>query len=192
VQCLQGAVGCGCAKRLLESAGKVHWGFRLPGHNSAFAGFEQPAGRAFALAKSRGFLTLSGHFQIMHVITLLAQAATAPTATTAAQGTTPAGQTPSGLDALLHSPIPMVVLFGVVFYFLIIRPQSQSRKKQLALLNALKAGDKVETASGIRGLVISVKDNTVTLKSIDAKLEVSKASVTQILESGASTETKPS
>jgi preprotein translocase subunit YajC len=148
--------------------------------------------RAFTLAKSCGFLTLSGHFQFMHVITLLAQAATAPTATTAAPGSTPAGQTPSGMDVLLHSPIPMVVLFGVVFYFLILRPQSQLRKKQLALLNALKAGDRVETASGIRGLVISVKDNTVTLKSIDAKLEVSKASVTQILESGTSTETKPS
>ena len=128
----------------------------------------------------------------MHVITLLAQAATAPTATTAAPASTPAGQVPSGLDALIHTPLPMLVLFGVVFYFLLIRPQSQLRKKQLALINALKAGDKVETASGIRGLVISVKDNSVTLKSIDAKLEVSKASVTQILESGAGTETKPS
>ena len=121
----------------------------------------------------------------MHMITLLAQA-------TAAPSSVPAGQPPSGVDALLHSPLPMLVLFGVVFYFLLIRPQSQLRKKQLALLNALKAGDKVETASGIRGLVISVKDNSVTLKSIDAKLEVSKASVTQILESGASTEPKPS
>ncbi len=128
----------------------------------------------------------------MHVITLQAQAATAPTPTTTAPGSTPAGPAPSGLDALLHTPLPMLVLFGVVFYFLLIRPQSQLRKKQLALLNAIKAGDKVETASGIRGLIISVKDNSVTLKSIDAKLEVSKASVTQILESGASTETKPS
>ena len=128
----------------------------------------------------------------MHLNTLLAQAANAPTTSAAAPGSTPAGQTPSGMDALLHSPIPMVVLFGVVFYFLIIRPQSQLRKKQLALLNAIKAGDKVETASGIRGLVISVKDNSVTLKSLDAKLEVSKASVAQILESGGSTETKSS
>ena len=48
----------------------------------------------------------------------------------------------------------------------------------------MKAGDKVVTASGIRGLVISVKDNTVSLSSIDAKMEVIKASVTEILESG--------
>ena len=128
----------------------------------------------------------------MHLITLLAQTATAPTTTTAAPGSSPAGPAPSGMDALLHTPLPMLVLFGVVFYFLLIRPQSQLRKKQLALLNALKAGDKVETASGIRGLVISVKDNSVTLKSIDAKLEVSKASVTQILESSAATEIKSS
>ncbi len=123
----------------------------------------------------------------MHLNTFLAQAAT-----TAAPGSTPPGQAPSGIDALLHTPLPMLVLFGVAFYFLLIRPQTQLRKKQLALLNALKAGDKVETSSGIRGLVISVKDNTVTLKSLDVKIEITKASVTQILESGANTETKPS
>ena len=164
----------------------------VPWRNWTFVANKQAVLQAFTLAKSRGFLTLSGHFQFMHLITLLAQTAAAPTTTAATTGSTPAGQAPSGLDALVHSPLPMVVLFGVVFYFLIIRPQSQSRKKQLALINALKAGDKVETASGIRGLVISVKDNSVTLKSIDAKLEVSKASVTQILESGGSTETKSS
>jgi preprotein translocase subunit YajC len=160
--------------------------------NRPFIGYEQAIHRAFTLAKSCGFLTLSGHFQFMHLITLLAQATTTPAANATAPGSTPTGQTPSGMEVILHSPIPMVVLFGVVFYFLILRPQSQLRKKQLALLSAIKAGDKVETASGIRGLVVSVKDNTVTLKSIDAKLEVSKASVAQILESSASTETKPS
>ncbi len=73
-------------------------------------------------------------------------------------------------------------------YFLMIRPQNQQRKKQAALLNALKAGDKVITASGIVGTVITVKENTVSLRSADAKMEVTKASVTQILESSAATE----
>ena len=82
----------------------------------------------------------------------------------------------------------MLVLFGVVFYFILIRPQSQQRKKQAALLTALKAGDKVATASGIVGIVITVKDNTVSLRSADAKMEVTKASVTQILEGSAATE----
>ena len=85
-----------------------------------------------------------------------------------------------------------MILLVVVFYFILIRPQQKRAKELAKLVNSMKAGDRVETASGIRGLVISVKDNTVTLKSIDSKIEVSKASVTQILESGTSTEIKPS
>ena len=86
----------------------------------------------------------------------------------------------------------MFVLMAVAFYFLLIRPQQQRAKALAKLVSSMKTGDRVETASGIRGLVISVKDNTVTLKSADSKIEVSKASVTQILESGTSTEIKPS
>jgi len=86
----------------------------------------------------------------------------------------------------------MFVLMAVAFYFLLIRPQQQRAKALAKLVSSMKAGDKVETASGIRGLVISVKDNSVTLKSVDSKIEVSKASVTQILETGTSTEIKPS
>ena len=52
----------------------------------------------------------------------------------------------------------------------------------------IKTGDKVETASGIRGVVIAVKDNAVTLKSFDSKIEVTKVSVTNILESSAALE----
>jgi preprotein translocase subunit YajC len=131
----------------------------------------------------------------MHLNTFLAQATTpaaAPTTavTTATTGTAGAtGQpAPTGLQALLSSPLPMLVLFGVVFYFILIRPQSQQRKKQAALLAALKSGDKVVTSSGIVGTVVTVKDNTVSLRSADAKMEVTKASVTQILEGSAATE----
>ena len=129
----------------------------------------------------------------MHLNTFLAQAtttasapATATTATTAAtDATKPA---PTGMQALLNSPLPMLVLFGVVFYFILIRPQSQQRKKQAALLAALKSGDKIVTTSGIVGIVVSVKDNSVTMRSADSKMEVTKASVTQILEGTAATE----
>jgi len=131
----------------------------------------------------------------MHLNTFLAQAtttATAPatttTATTGTAGTTGATPPPTGLQSLLNSPLPMLVLFGVVFYFILIRPQSQARKKQAALLAALKSGDRVVTSSGIIGTVVTVKDNTISLRSADAKMEVTKASVTQILEGTAATE----
>lgn len=82
---------------------------------------------------------------------------------------------------------PMVLLV-IVFYFVLIRPQQKRAKEQAKLIAGLKSGDKVVTTSGIVGVVISVKDSSVTLKSFDAKMEVSKASVTQILEGSAATE----
>jgi preprotein translocase subunit YajC len=75
---------------------------------------------------------------------------------------------------------PMVLLV-VVFYFILIRPQQQRAKQQARLISELKSGDKVVTSSGIVGVVISVKDRTVSLRSMDAKMEVTKASVTEIL-----------
>jgi preprotein translocase subunit YajC len=117
----------------------------------------------------------------MHLNEILVLAdATAPAATPAG---TPAAQQGSPFGLLF----PMVLIF-VVMYFLMIRPQQQQRKKQTKLLETLKSGDKVVTSSGIVGVVITVKDSTVSLRSADAKMEVTKASVTQILEGGAATE----
>jgi len=80
---------------------------------------------------------------------------------------------------------PMVLLI-VVFYFILIRPQQKRAKQQAELIKNLKSGDKVVTSSGIVGLVITVKDKTVSLRSADAKMEVTKASVAEILESSSS------
>ena len=83
--------------------------------------------------------------------------------------------------------VPMILLV-VVFYFILIRPQQKRARQQSELLKQLKSGDKVVTSSGIVGVVITVKDKTVSLRSADAKLEVTKSSVTEILEcSGSST-----
>lgn len=98
----------------------------------------------------------------------------------------PASTAPAGSPATQQgSPLNMVFLmaiFGVMIYFLMIRPQSQQRKKLAQLLETLKSGDKIVTASGIVGIVTSVKDKTVLLRSMDAKMEVTKSSVTEILE----------
>ena len=114
----------------------------------------------------------------MHLNPFLAQAAPAATG--------PAQQQPAWL-----SFAPMILLV-VVFNFILIRPQQKRAKELAKLVSSIKAGDKVVTASGIIGTVITVKDRTVSLRSADAKMEVTKASVTEILESGTSTEIKPS
>ncbi len=81
-----------------------------------------------------------------------------------------------------------MILLVVVFYFILIRPQQKRAKALAALASSIKAGDKVATAAGIIGTVITVKDKTVTLRSADTKMEVTKASVTEILDSGSATE----
>lgn len=103
-------------------------------------------------------------------------------ATTAATGSTTPSQQPAWLGFA-----PMILLV-VVFYFVLIRPQQKRAKQQAALVNSIKAGDKVVTSSGIVGVVINVKDKTVTLRSFDAKMEVTKSSVTEILEAGTALE----
>jgi preprotein translocase subunit YajC len=84
----------------------------------------------------------------------------------------------------LMSFAPMILII-VVFYFLLIRPQQKKAKQQAEMLKALKSGDRVGTASGITGVVLSVKDNMVMLRSGDSKLEMTKGSITEILPSEA-------
>jgi preprotein translocase subunit YajC len=110
-------------------------------------------------------------------------ASTAQPAAQGAPGTQPAQPAPP----FFGSPIILFVLVGLMMYFMLFRPQQQRAKQQAKLLSALKSGDKVVTSSGIVGVVITVKDKTVSLRSADAKMEVTKSSVTEILESGDAT-----
>jgi len=72
--------------------------------------------------------------------------------------------------------------FMVVMWLLMIRPQQKKAKEHAALLKTLKSGDKVVTSGGIMGVVVSVKDRTVALRSADTKIEVLKSAVTEIVE----------
>jgi len=65
------------------------------------------------------------------------------------------------------SLIPFALIF-VIFYFLVILPQQKRTKQQKALLEALKKGDKVVTASGIWGTITNLGKETVTLQIADS------------------------
>lgn len=78
-----------------------------------------------------------------------------------------------------------LVFMAVIMYVLMIRPQQKKAREHAALLKALKSGDKVVTSSGILGVVLTVKDKTVTLRSGDTKLEVLKSAVTEVTERSA-------
>ena len=80
-----------------------------------------------------------------------------------------------------QSPLGMLIPFiciAIIFYFLIIRPQSKKQKEQDAMVKSIKTGDKVITGGGIHGLISNVKETTVIVKIADnVKIEVDKTAV---------------
>lgn len=89
------------------------------------------------------------------------------------------------LQGSLASGLPqiaMLVFIFAIFYFLLIMPQQRKQKKWQAMLSALKTGDKITTSGGLRGTIISLKDDAVTLRvpPDNLKLEVSRGSVVSV------------
>jgi preprotein translocase subunit YajC len=79
------------------------------------------------------------------------------------------------------SVAPLVFIFGI-FYFLLILPQQRRQKKWQGMLEGLKTGDKVVTTGGLRGTIVALKDDSVHLRvpPDNLRLEVTKASVSQV------------
>ena len=78
------------------------------------------------------------------------------------------------------SLLPFALIF-VIFYFLVILPQQKRSKQQKALLEALKKGDKVVTASGIWGTVTNLGKATVTLQIADsAKIRIERDQIARL------------
>ena len=76
--------------------------------------------------------------------------------------------------------IPFLCI-GVIFYFLIIRPQNKRQKEQDALIKSIKTGDEVVTSGGIHGRIANVKETTVIVKIADnVKIEVDKSAVATV------------
>lgn len=93
----------------------------------------------------------------------------------------PAGTQPDSRTQLF-GPVGMLVIMGVMLYFLMFRPEQKRRKQHAELLKSIRAGDKVVTSGGIVGVVVSVKEKTLSLRSADTKLEVNKSAIAEITE----------
>lgn len=76
----------------------------------------------------------------------------------------------------------MLGTMGIMFYFVLIRPQQKKAREHEKLLETIKMGDKIVTNSGIIGTVLTVKDKHVSIRSADSKLEVLKSAVGEVLE----------
>ena len=66
-------------------------------------------------------------------------------------------------DMLLSTFLPMILLFGLM-YFMMIRPQQKEEKKKAQMLNELEVGDTVLTTSGFYGVIIDITDDTVIVE----------------------------
>ena len=88
-------------------------------------------------------------------------------------------QVPSGSSLLTIAPLLFIF---AIFYFLLIMPQQRRQKKWQAMLGELKTGDKVTTSGGLRGTIMSLKDDAVILRvpPDNLKLEVSRGSVVSV------------
>jgi preprotein translocase subunit YajC len=80
------------------------------------------------------------------------------------------------------SGLALPVLFFVVLYFLMIAPNQKKQKKWQEMLGQLKTGDRVTTNGGIRGTVLTVKDDLVVLRvqPDGVKLEFVKSAIAAV------------
>ena len=77
--------------------------------------------------------------------------------------------------------IPLIAIF-LIFYFLLILPNQRRQKKLQQMLANLKNGDKVITSGGIRGTIVSLKDDFIHLRvpPEQVKLEVLRSAVASL------------
>lgn len=89
---------------------------------------------------------------------------------------------PHGGDLL--SMLPMLLIFGAFFVFIILN-QRKRQKEQKALLAGLAKDDEVITAGGIAGRIHAIEESWLTLEVAPKILiRVQRAAVTQVLPRG--------
>ena len=91
-----------------------------------------------------------------------------------------AGQAQDPIAALL----PFIILF-VVFYFLLIRPQSKRAKAHKAMVEAVGKGDEVITQGGLYGKITEVSEEYLQVQLADnVEVKVQRAAITSLLPKG--------
>jgi len=93
----------------------------------------------------------------------------------------PQGTAPDPKGEMLKL-VGMMLLMGVMVYLVMWRPQQKRQRAQADLLKNVKNGDRILTTSGIIATVITVKEKSVTIRSADAKFEITKTAIAEITE----------
>ena len=87
---------------------------------------------------------------------------------------------PAAPNALINLA-PLVLVF-VIFYFLLIRPQQQARKKHQEMVSNVRRGDVVVTAGGIVGKVTKVLEGDEVMVELaeNVTVKVLKQTLTDV------------
>jgi len=75
-----------------------------------------------------------------------------------------------------------MLLLLPILYLVMIRPQQKKQKAWQEMLGSIKAGDRVTTAGGIRGIILSIKDDAIVIRVApdNLKLEVAKSAIASV------------
>jgi len=73
-----------------------------------------------------------------------------------------------------------------VLYLVMIRPQQKRQKQWQSMLSSIKTGDRITTSGGIRGTIISIKDDAIIIRVApdNLKLEVAKNAIASVTTEG--------
>ena len=75
-----------------------------------------------------------------------------------------------------------MVAIGVIFYFLLIRPQRKEQARHRQMIEELKTGDEIVTNGGIIGTVVHTQDDRLTIKTGEnTRLVVQRGRIAQVL-----------
>ena len=79
----------------------------------------------------------------------------------------------------MASPLVMMVLMLVIFYFMLIRPENKRKKEAESMRSSVKVGDEITTIGGIVGTVVHVKDDKIVIETSadQVRLELAKWSI---------------
>ncbi len=79
----------------------------------------------------------------------------------------------------------IIVAFGLVFYFIIWRPQSKRAKEHRDLVSSLAKGDEIVTNGGLIGKIVKVEDQYLVIEVADkVQLKLQKGAVSAALPKG--------
>ncbi|MBQ4648245.1 MAG: preprotein translocase subunit YajC [Clostridia bacterium] len=79
-----------------------------------------------------------------------------------------------------YGGIITIVVFVVVGYFFLIRPENKRKKEATAMRDSLKVGDTVITIGGITGEVESIRKETITIFTGDGSIDLQKWAIRSV------------